>query len=61
MLRVAFDPSLRLRIEKDNLPGLGSVENSVDVVSRLDYTTQVSDSPTVCTGSRQEATAMFEP
>jgi len=31
------------------------------MVSRLDYTTQLSDSPTVCTGSRQVVTALFEP
>ena len=37
------------------------VGNSVDVVSRLDYTTLLSDSPIVCRGSRQVVTALFEP
>ena len=37
------------------------VGNSVDVVSRLDYTTLLSDSLTVCRGSRQVVTALFEP
>jgi len=36
------------------------VGKGVDMVSRLDYTTQLSDSPTVCRGSRQVVTAMFE-
>ena len=31
------------------------------MVSRLDYTTQLSDSPTVCRGSWQVVTALFEP
>jgi len=35
------------------------VGKDVDVVSRLDYTTQLSDSPTVCRGSRQVVIAMF--
>ena len=37
------------------------VGKGVDVVSRLDYTTQLSDSPTVCRGSWQVVTALFEP
>ena len=37
------------------------VGKGVDVVSRLDYTTQLSDSPMVCRGSRQVVTALFEP
>ena len=40
---------------------LDLVGKGVDVVSRLDYTTQLSDSPTVCRGSRQVVTALFEP
>ena len=31
------------------------------MVSRLDYTTQLSDSPMVCRGSQQVVTALFEP
>ena len=37
------------------------VGKGVDVVSRLDYTTQLSDSLTICRGSRQVVTALFEP
>ena len=37
------------------------VGKGVGVVSRLDYTTQLSDSLTVCRGSRQVVTALFEP
>ena len=37
------------------------VGKDVDVVSRLDYIIQLSDSPTVCRGSRQVVTALFEP
>ena len=37
------------------------VGKGVDVVSRLDYTTQLSYSPMVCRGSRQVVTALFEP
>ena len=33
----------------------------VDVVSKLDYTTQLSDSLTVCRGSQQVVTALFKP
>ena len=29
------------------------------MVSRLDYTTQLSDSPTICRGSRQVVIALF--
>ena len=51
---------LQIVVGKPCMP-LELVGKGVDVVSRLDYTTLLSDSPTVCRGSRQVVTVLFKP